>query len=84
MCKNMQSVQCFSYGTGLPQAPKGPLMLDLSSVLEHIALEDIDLPIDQDFISKFLEPYFPDISQAELADKVAEVIAAELARRARR
>lgn len=56
-------------------------MCDLNSLLKHISLEDIDLPIDPDFISNFLSPYFPDMSAADLAAKIAEVIAAEEAKR---
>ena len=57
-------------------------MFDLNSVLEHITLDDQDLPIDLEFISNFLGPYFPDIPPGDLAAKVAEVIAVERARRA--
>ena len=57
-------------------------MFDLSSVLEHITLDDQDVPIDLEFISNFLGPYFPDIPPDHLAAKVAEVIAAERQRRA--
>lgn len=49
-------------------------MFDLSSVLEHISLEDIELPVDAEFIENFLRPHFPDIPPEELAAKVAEVI----------
>lgn len=54
--------------------------LDLDALLEHISLEDIDLPIDLEFISNFLGPYFPDLSPSDLAAKIAEVIAAERAK----
>ena len=56
-------------------------MLDLSSLLEHIPLEDVDLPIDPDFISSFLSPYFPEMPQSELAARIAEVIDAEKGKR---
>ena len=49
-------------------------MFDLSSALQHIPLEDIELPVDPEFIANFLRPYFPDIPAEELAAKVAEVI----------
>ena len=56
-------------------------MLDLSSILEHISLEDADIPIDHAFIANFLAPFFPDIPPDELAAKVAEVITAERMKR---
>lgn len=52
-------------------------MFDLDVVLEQIPPEDIDMPIDVEFISSFLGPFFPNMPPADLAAKVAEVVSSE-------
>ena len=57
-------------------------MLDLHSAFADF-LPDIDVadtPIDRDFITAFLLPYFHDLQREDLAAKLDEIIADELQR----
>ena len=55
-------------------------MFDLNTILDHVTLEDAELPIDHDFIIRFLAPYFPHLEASELEACLAEVISAQSAK----
>ena len=52
-------------------------MFDLISVFENFPpdLDVGELPVDGDFITNFLQPYFHDLPREVLAAKVADLIA---------
>lgn len=52
-------------------------MLDLNAILDHDMLEDIELPIDHDFIIGFLAPYFPHLEISVLQACLSDVISAQ-------
>ncbi|MEI7601495.1 MAG: hypothetical protein WCJ41_19540 [Aestuariivirga sp.] len=52
-------------------------MFDLNTIFDQVVLEDIELPIDHDFIIRFLAPYFPDLEISELEARLSEVISAQ-------
>lgn len=53
-------------------------MLDLHSAFENFAPDcDREPPVDTDFITNFLMPYFRNLPRAELAAKVLEIVAGE-------